>query len=335
MAVGAPDYEAVRNRAGFFDLSAYGVVEVRGADRAAFLHNLLTQDIKSLEPGSGAEAALVTPSAKLIADLVVLADADAHWLILQQARIDAVLQTLDRYLITEDVQLSDRRQADRIIAIQGPASGEFLTSACSLTPPGPQPLAHAAAKMGAMAVRVVNAGAIGGTGLLLIVPFDQVGPTLSRLEHDGSRDGVLPVRVQAWEILRIEAGRPWFGVDMDEDTLLPETGLQARAVSYSKGCYVGQEIIARVHTYGQVSRKLLGIQLDGRTVPQPRDPIVAGGQEAGAITSGCFSPRLDRAIALGWVKRPHFEAGTRVTVKRGTEEFAAQLITPPFGAAAG
>jgi folate-binding protein YgfZ len=103
---------------------------------------------------------------------------------------------------------------------------------------------------------------------------------------------------------------------MDETTLLPETGLERETVSMTKGCYIGQEIIARVDTYGSLSRKLMRLICEGSTVPQPHDPILKEGTTIGEITSACFSPTLQRPIALGYVKRPHYEADTPVDVAR-------------------
>ena len=300
-------YHAVRERAGLIDEPLWGAVEVRGADRAGFLHNLLTQDVTSLAPGTAVEAALVTPAAKLLADLVVLAEPQAHWLIAPRGRVEAVMQTLDRYLITEDVRLADRRGSHEVLALQGPRSAEILKALGG----GVRQAAHSCT---------------GEAGALLIAPVEQA-PALRR--QCGERDAAA-VGWDAVNVLRIEAGIPWYGIDMDESNLLPETGLERTHASDTKGCYVGQEVIARLRTYGSASRKLMGLLVDGRDIPCAGDPIEKGGETLGAITSACWSPALQRPIALGYVKRPHYEAGAAVTVRHGRAAMPAALHVPPF-----
>lgn len=301
------EYRAVRQQAGLIEGPLWGAVEVRGADRAGFLHNLLTQDVTSLAPGAAAEGALVTPTAKLLANLVVLADAEAHWLIAPRDRVDTVLKTLDHYLITEDAALADRRESHAVLALQGPRTPEILKALRS-------------------GVRQAAYNCTGEPGALLVVPVEQVSAV--RMHCCGH--GAVPVGWEALNVLRLEAGIPWFGVDMDESNLLPETGLESRAVSYTKGCYVGQEVIARLSTYGSTSRKLMGLVCEGRDVPGAHDPIEKNGERVGAITSACWSPALQAPIALGYVKRPFYEAGSAVTVMREGGTLTAKLSTLPI-----
>lgn len=289
------EYEAVRKRAGLIDASFLGVVRVSGADRVAFLHNLLTQDIKGLAEGSAAQAALVTPVGKLVSDMVVWAEANVHWLIVPRSRVEAVITGLAHYLITEDVTLEDQTATQPLVALQGPASQGIMKG---------------------VAARALAHSITGSPGLLIMAPDAM---------PDATRVGPATLNV-----LRIEAGIPWYGIDMDESNLLPETGLQARAVSETKGCYVGQEVIARMTTYGSASRKLMGLVCEGPRMPEPGDAIMREAAEVGAVTSACFSPALKQPIALGYVKRPHYEADTPVTVQRGADSLPATLVTLPF-----
>ena len=301
------EYRAVRERAGLLDEPAWGVIEVRGTDRVAFLHNLLTQDIKSLQAGSAAEAALVTPAAKMLATPIVLAEADAHWLLTPRPQVETVLKTLDRYLITEDVTLADQRDNQTVLAIQGPRSQALLDEAGG-------------------AMRRAAYSVTGEPGALVMVPVERAAALRTQLRQHGA----MPIGWETMNVLRIEAGIPWFGLDIDENTLLPETGLEGRLVSYTKGCYVGQEIIARVQTYGNVSRKLMGLLIEGHDVPQPKDAILSSGEPVGHITSACFSPALQQPIALGYVKRPFYEAGIAVTVVHVDHAIPATLAKRPF-----
>lgn len=300
------EYEAVRKRAGLIDASFLGVVRVGGDDRVTFLHNLLTQDINGLAPGSAAQAALVTPVGKLVSDMVVWAEPDAHWLIVPRARVEAVVKGLEHYLITEDVTLEDQTAAHAILALQGPASQDFVKDVSG--------------------ARAIPYSLTGSAGFLLLVPTEQS----ARLEKDLIARGAPKVESATLNILRIEAGIPWYGVDMDESNLLPETGLQARAVSETKGCYVGQEVVARMSTYGSASRKLMGLVCEGSSVSESGDSVMIETETVGAVTSACFSPALQKPIALGYIKRPHYEAGTRVTIMCGAQSLPATLVKLPF-----
>lgn len=320
------EYHAVRREAGLIEGSAWGAVEVRGADRAAFLHNLLTQDIKSLAPGAAAEAALVTPAAKWLAHLVVLAETDAHWLIAHRERIDTVLKTLDHYLITEDVTLADRRGSHAALALQGPRSPAILQGLIPRQGSGSLGEDPEASGRGTGRIRQAAYSFTGEPGAMLIVPVEEAPALRAQCREHGAA----PVGWDAAHVLRIEAGIPWDGSDMDESNLLPETGLESRAVSDTKGCYVGQEVIARLRTYGSVSRRLMGLVCDGTTVPQPKDAISKDGESVGEVTSACLSPALGRPIALGYVKRPHYEAETSATILRGGTAIPARLALLPF-----
>ncbi len=334
------EYQAVRRHAGLIDCSAWGVVEVRGADRVAFLHNLLTQDIKTLASGMGGEAALVNPTAKLLADLVVLADVDAHWLILPRSRTDTALKTLEHYLIAEDVTIHDRTSTHVILALQGPATEGILQEMAGATLATLPALAHQMVTIQDVPVRAVAHSITGSPGFLLVTPAEHTARLRDYLLHDGRAKELRRVGREALNVLRLEAGIPWYGVDMDESNLLPETGLEARTVSQTKGCYVGQEVIARLATHGSVSRKLMGLICEGQEVPQPKDVIMSAGggsdpggkdgQPVGEITSACFSPALKRPIALGYVKRPWYEVGTTVTIARGDQMSSATLVSLPF-----
>jgi len=319
------EYRAVRTHAGLIDWSTQSLLEVRGADRAFFLHNLLTQHITQLAPGSGAHAALVTPNAKLLAELLVLADEQAHWLLTDRSRVETVLKTLERYVITEDVSLHDRSADVALLALQGPDTAAILRHhfGCSLAL---QLGTHTRCIVDDATIRIVAWSLTGEPGAIMVVPSDRAGSVWERVRAQGAT----PVGWEAFNVVRLEAGIPWFGIDMNEECLLPETGLERTAVSDTKGCYVGQEVMARLQTYGSVSRKLMGMVCESSTVPAPGDAIEQDGQRVGEVTSACASPALKQPIVLGYVKRPHYRVGTAVEIRHATGPIAAQLVELPF-----
>ena len=324
------EYRAVRQRAGLIDWSAWGMIEVRGADRIAFLHQLLTNHIKALRPGSGCEAALLTPSAKLLTDLLVLADTDTHWLIAPRFRTQTLLEQLNRYLITEDVTLVDRGDAFALLAVQGPASFEIGHRMLGEPIPVRQPLEHARVSFKTVPLRLFAYSLTGERGFGIMVPVERAAGIWSLALESGASSDLMPVGWEALNVLRLEAGIPWYGIDMDESFLLPEAGLTERLTSSTKGCYVGQEILARLQTYGSLSRKLVGVVCHGQTTPARLTPLTKGGQTVGEITSACRSPALAKPIALAYVKRPFYEVGTQVVLALGGEEQPAELVALPF-----
>ena len=324
------EHRAVRQRWGLIDWSVTGLVEVRGADRIAFLHNLLTNDINALRPGMGCHACLVSPTAKLLADVLVLANADSHWMLVNRSRADLVLKTLNQYLITEDVRLDDQTGQYAIFALQGPASPSLLQPLLGVRPPPVQSLAHQVDTVEGTPIHLVAHSLTGEPGVLLLVVAEQAAWLWDFLLQRGRAHGLVPVGWEALNVLRLEAGIPWYGVDMDDTNLLPETGLEAYAVSYTKGCYVGQEVMARLQTYGSVSRKLMGLVCSGPEVPTSQDRLLKDDELVGQITSACWSPTLKQPIALGYVKRPCYEAGVGVTVKHATQDISARVVNRPL-----
>ncbi len=309
------------------DCSHLSVLAVHGADRVGFLQRLLTNDVHALVPGAGCRACLLTATAKIVADCLVLADVSTVWLIVDRTRATPLLKALEQYRFSEAVTLDDHTASLACLALHGPRSDAILTTLADKPVTLAQPFAHQMVRLNALPVRLVRVRLTADEGVLLIVDAAQAAQMRTCLSQ---QPGMAPMSQEAWNILRIEAGLPWWGVDMDETTLLPETGLERETVSATKGCYVGQEIVARLETYGSVSRKLMGMVCQGSLMPQPRDPILNDGVPVGELTSVCFSPTMQRPMALGYVKRPHYEAGTPVEIGNAGRMIRARLTALPF-----
>jgi len=324
------DYAALRGGTGLVDYSTQALLECRGADRTGFLQRLLTNDVASLAPGAGCRAALLTPTAKLVADLLVLAEADAHWLLCDLPQAGVVAATLERYRFTERVTLTFHERRLAVLALEGPRAMERLTALTG------SPLAlhrtgdHTTATLDGVSVRLIRRSLTGGVGAWCVFEAEQLESVWALLGERGQPRGVRPVGWEALNAARIESGEPWVGVDMDETVLLPETGLDTVLASDAKGCYVGQEIVARMRTYGSASKRLMGLMLEGEAQAQPGDRITTHGEEAGWITSACDSPALGRPIAMGYVKRGAYEAGRRVEVVHNGARLRAIVTALPF-----
>mgnify|MGYP001607335176 CR=1 FL=1 len=324
------EYHALRTSVGLLDDSTQALIEVRGADRASFLQALLTNDMVSLAPGHGCRAALLDASAKLVADLLVLADANALWLMCLLDRASVVMETLDRYHFSEQVSFTNHERAQAVLAFQGPHTMAVVDQWVGSTVSLPLPGDHVVVQLQELTVRLVRHHLTDEPGVLCLIPAEQTHAMWETLSRRGQSLGLSLVGWQALNTARIEAGIPWFGIDMDTTNLLPETGLEDALASETKGCYIGQEIIARMRTYGSANKKLMGLLIEGQEVPQAGDEMVRAGETVGRVTSGCDSPMLRRPIAMGYVKRGAYEPGTAVEIVRGDHRLAATVVARPL-----
>ncbi len=330
------EYRALRESSALIDYSIYARIDVTGADRVDFLHRILSNDIRALSPGEGTRAAVLSPNGKILAELLVLSETDQLTLLCEASRADTVVATLDRYLFTEQVALSNRERSDALLALQGPKTFAIIKTLFGEDLSGVPALHHRDSRLDGIAVRLIRHALSASQGALLAVPADAALAVWDYLRTRGRQAGLWIAGWQALNTARIEAGIAWYGVDADESNLLPETGLDDALISESKGCYVGQEIVARMRTYGSASKKLMGLEIQSDQVPDSGCRILCENEEAGWVTSACLSPAVQHARALGYVKRPYYEAKSaveparRVTILHAGQTLAATVTALPF-----
>jgi glycine cleavage system T protein len=323
------EYRAVRATSGLIDRSYRGIIELTGKDRTRFLNGMITNDVGLLKEGDGLYAAVLTTHGKIIADMRVYAEGDAYWLDLQEARIPEVRRLLDRHLIADRVEIRERSADFALLALEGPGSADILTRLGVARASGLAEYQHTNARIDGTAVRVMRAGETGEQGFVLAVPATSAGTVWTTLLHAGTGAGVTPVGMEAANVLRIEAGIPWYGSDMDETNFLQEAGLE-RAASFTKGCYIGQETVARIKYRGHVNRHLVGLYIHGAEVPAPGATLLFEQKEVGRITSAVWSPALNRPIALGYVRRERKEPRTVLEVNTPKGVATAEVTSLPF-----
>ncbi len=324
------EYHCLRNGVGLIDFSCLAAIEIGGKDRAGFLHNLLSNDIKRLIPGSGCEAALLSPNGKLISNLIVLAQEEAIWLLCDATRAASIGQLLEKYLFAEQVSITNHERKQAVLAMQGPRALECLIQASGKVIALPGACDHQSIAMDGVAVRVIRHSLTGGVGTICMVEEPETKRLWDYLIARGVSSGLQLAGWQALNTARIEAGMPWFGIDMDEENLLPETGLEGLLAGDRKGCYIGQEVVARLDTYGSVSKKLVGFKMEGKNVPEAGDKILRNKEEVGWVTSVCFSPILNIPIALGFIKRGSFDLQTAVEINSSQGLIAATVAARPL-----
>lgn len=319
----------MRDGAALVDASLTGRILLTGNDRRTYLQGLLTNDIEALQPGTGCYAAMLTAQGRMMTDMRVLELGEEILLGVPAEVTTAIRDHLDRFVFTEDVTVQDVTATRGELGLYGRRAAETLAAAGT---EGAVPHAlfgnNRVRIAGAEAV-VVRSDAPGVPGFDLIAAAADIASIEAALEAAGAvRAGGADV-----EAVRIESGRPRFGVDMDADTIPLEAGLEERAVSRSKGCYVGQEVIVRVldRGHGRVARRLGGLTLPAdASVPAAGTKLHAAGREAGRVTSAILSPALARPVALAYLHRDFVEPGTRVQVNGSSEAIVARLPFVPL-----
>ncbi|HEU4939712.1 MAG TPA: glycine cleavage T C-terminal barrel domain-containing protein [Vicinamibacterales bacterium] len=317
-------YRALRQAAGVVDRSTRGRLTLTGADRRSYLQGLLSNDIVALVEGSGCYATYLTAQGRMIADMRVFETGDSLLVALDGTLAESIVARWSQFVFSEDVRISNASASTAEIGVYGPASAGVVARAIAGDDPAEVPAieeslrdlsvySHRAWDVRGAEIRALASDEIGIRGFDLVVPSEIRDDVVARLE----RSGGVSVGHEAVEVCRIEGGRPLFRVDMNEDTIPLEAGIEDRAISLTKGCYVGQEVIIRVlhRGHGRVVRKLVGLVFEpGTPVAAAGAKITGGDREIGSITSAAESPMLGRPIALGYVHRDFIESGTAVTV---------------------
>jgi folate-binding protein YgfZ len=327
----AAEYRETVAGCSLFDRSLRGKVELTGAEASAFLHNLSTNDINDLPLGGGCEAFLTTNKAKLVSHLYVfhiqLFDGrPALWLDVPAGQSEVVIKHLDHFLISERVEFADRTREFAQMHLAGPKAHTILERALLDDVPPLEPLQHMVRTFGASdTCHVRRFDPLGVPGYDIVCLNARAENIWQLLVRAGAR----PAGQEAFEILRVEAGTPVFGLDLDETTFAPEVGRTAQAICYTKGCYLGQEPIVMARDRGQVNRRLMGVRLPGGPVTHG-SLLFREGKEIGRVTTSLVSPRLG-AIGLAYIRRGSQEPGTILEVEAEGGRQGAEVTALPFG----
>ncbi|RMF82928.1 MAG: folate-binding protein [Planctomycetota bacterium] len=291
----AAEYRAARERAAMLDRSHRGLIAVTGADRKAWLHNLVTNTVNTLDDHTGVYAFAIDLHGRVQFDMNILNLPDVIRLDVERTRVSAAIAHLDRYLLSEDVELADVTAEYARLACSGPQARDIAAQLGVPNFPALAALAVVRIEDDALLVRHDLAG---DPALELIVPISAAEAWWRRLADAGAA----PVGFATADVLRIEAGIPWMDRDIDETVLPPETGQVERGISYHKGCYLGQEIIERMRSRGSLARRLVRIRMnDGEGLTPPIE-MLRDGKPAGRITSLARHPVDGDWIGLGYLR---------------------------------
>jgi folate-binding protein YgfZ len=309
------EYQALTTGVALVEFAERTQIELSGADRATFLHNLCTNDVRQLQAGAGCEAFLTTVQGKTLAHLFIFACPESLLIDTVGGQGETILKHLDHYLISEKVTLADRSQEWTELLLAGEGSEPLLARL------GDAPWPHALLSHAAFDVAGRK------TWLRRVEVTSPGGWLVSARREDGAEivgalvdAGATRSGHAAFEAARIERGFPLFGQDISDKNLPQEVGRDQVAVSFVKGCYLGQETVARIDALGHVNRMLTRVRFAGSDVPEPGTELRAGEQAVGQVTSGAYSPRLQAPLAMAYVRRGSHKPGTRLDSAMGDAE---------------
>jgi aminomethyltransferase len=325
------EYRAVRQSVGLADLSHRGKLRVTGDDRTKWLQSVISNDILPLQPGQGRYSSFLTHKGKMLTYFRVYMQTDAVMLEDVGEIGDATYQALRKFLLYgTKAKLENCAETWGLLLVSGPQAQAVIRSAFGVDVGDLKPVNFVSAQIGGHTALVIRTEETGETDYEILLPVDGLSAAWTTLMQAGAPLGLKAVGHQAREALRIEAGIPKAGPELNEEIVPPEANLEAKAFSLTKGCYPGQEVVARMDTYGNVRRHLVGLLLDDTTIPSRGAKLFSGDREVGWISSAIRSPQLERVIALGFPLRDFSKPGTTLSVEVDGKRLPATVQALPF-----
>jgi len=325
------EYAAVRHGVGIADLSHRGRLKVTGEDRTTWLQSVISNDILPLKPGQGLYSSFLTHKGRMLTYFRVYALMDSFMLEDVGEIGDATFQALRKFLLYgTKAKMENCADSWGLLLISGPKAADLIKAAFGADVGGLKPLSfvtHEIAGQQAMLIRTEETGEV---DIEVLVRAEGVVPAWEKLWPAGRPLGLKPFGTEAREMLRMEAGLPTAGPDLNEEIVPPEANLEGKAFSLSKGCYPGQEVVARMDTYGSVRRHLVGLTLKDAVVPPQGAKLFSGDREVGWVSSAARSPLVGGVIAFGFPLRDFSKSGTALTVEIDGRRHDATVHALPF-----
>jgi folate-binding protein YgfZ len=311
------DYQALTAGCGFAELPR-SVIEVRGNDRTQFVHSFCTNDVKKLAPGRGCEAFITNHQGKTVGHVFIFCEPERLVIGTVAGQAAALIAHFDRFVISEDVTFRDLSEQVQIVLIAGSEAAGTLRSLAGAAPPT-EVLGFTHPQIAGSPCTLFRVPYTGEHSFLIRSNSADAPKVRGALESAGAR----LCQADAVEAVRIESGFPYFSRDISDANLPQEVNRDKQAISFTKGCYLGQETVARIDALGHVNRLLVGLRFSATEVPPAGTPLQAAGKESGHITSSCWSPSLDAPLALAYVRRAQSKPGTRLESPAGACEVTA------------
>jgi aminomethyltransferase len=325
------EHAAVRHGAGIADLSHRGRLRITGDDRVNWLQSVISNDILPLKPGQGLYSSFLTHKGKMLTYFRVYAQAESLMLEDVGEIGDTTFQALRKFLLYgTKAKMENCADTWGLLLISGPNTPDCIKAALGADVSGLRPLSFVTQDVSGQQALLLRTEETGEIDIEVLIPADGVAAIWERLLSAGQPMGLKPFGTEAREMLRMEAGLPKAGPDLNDDIVPPEANLEGKAFSLSKGCYPGQEVVARMDTYGSVRRRLVGLALKDPVVPAKGAKLFSGDREVGWISSAVHAPSLNRIIALGFPLRDFSNPGTALTVDIDGQRHDATVQQLPF-----
>lgn len=319
--------KTVRNSAGISDLSHRGKLVVSGKEHTKFLQGILSNDVYNLDVGKGMYATLLTVKGRIITDMKVYRDKDAVFLDIEPGQNDRIKELMNKIKLSYKANVDDLTDSLILLSINGPCSSDLIKKIFGENLPQLNEYDFTKRDFMGSEITIIKANRTGEEGYDILLSSNASSIKIwEALISNGKELNIVPVGMNALETLRIEAGIPRYGIDMDENTIPIEAGIW-NALNFEKGCYVGQEVIARIKWRGHVNRHLVGLIIEGQELPNQGDKINSGEKDIGNITSSTFSPHLNKSISLGYIRREYKEPGTPVFIKRDNNSLISAKVS--------
>ncbi len=322
----ADEYRAAREAVAIFDTNWHTIVELSGPDRVRYLNAIVSNDVKTLGEGRGTLALLLNPQGHILAELEIYALQEKLRVLSHASVRERTVATLDKFIIMDDVTLSDVTEQFGSFAIEGPRAGTVIAEACGLAPEGFSEHAIAEVQIDGVACHLIRHSHFGLPGAEIIAPRERLAPLWKNLRASVLAQHGAATGMRALNTLRLEAGIPWFPDDFNDTVIPQEAALEATHISFSKGCYTGQEIVERVRSRGQVNRRRVQLKFSTaepaavltRLYAASAEDKTAEPKEVGIVTSSAFSPAAKAAIGMAYVRREHNSPGSILDCNGGT-----------------
>lgn len=325
------EHTAVRKGVAIADLSHRGKIRVTGEDRVKWLQSVISNDILPLTIGQGLYSSFLTHKGKMLSYFRVYALPDSLFLEDVGEIGETTLQALRKFLLYgTKAKMENCAETWGLLLVSGPKAGVLIQTAFGVDISHLKLLSFVTQEIGGQQAMLIRAEETGETDIEILLPTEGVTSAWERLWAVGAPMGLKAFGAQAREILRIEAGLPRAGIDLTEDIVPPEANLEGKAFSLTKGCYPGQEVVARMDTYGSVRRRLVGLVLQDAALPSKGAKLFSGEREVGWVSSSAHSPSLGCSIAFGFPLRDFTTPGTSLTVEVEGRSYEAIVRTLPF-----
>ena len=324
------EYQAVRDAVGFLDLSDRGKIEITGPDRITFLHSMISNDVKELSEWAGRYGTFLTARGRIVSDFFYYKLPEQIILDITTDLLVKTVQTLEKYIVMDEVDLSDASSDSSHFSLQGPGASNLVQEVFGDSGPE-EPYAVQEVQWQDTTLWLIRKNELAESGFEMILPPKIAPPLQAALKEKGSGAGLREIGQEARNILRMEASIPWYGKDMDENRYPVEARLK-EAISYTKGCYLGQEVVSKATHVGGVSNLLMGLRIQGEQIPSQGSAVFNdAGKQIGAVTSAVFSPRSQGPIAFAYLKRAFAEPGGLCQVEiEGGESVPAEVVEKFF-----